>query len=236
MACVAAILIKIIDCHRVATDLLGERLSKPFIDASCRSGLHRSLASLCLVVDQDCDRPVEADQAKSRPARSLRMALQFEHPKLGVSVNVPWSEEMAERLERAIARSSQVSKLIEHQSPRKLLSNPCPNRLALSLIDGSAERDAKISSGIRSVINAATSRSRHCCKVFVGEAGALIRSGRSRPLTESAAPISPHAPHEVGVVFFTMNCARSVGAKRYSVRISSGLLPLGHIGIATSAI
>lgn len=28
MACVAAIITKIIDCHRIATDLLSERLSK----------------------------------------------------------------------------------------------------------------------------------------------------------------------------------------------------------------
>ena len=40
--------------------------------------------------------------------RAAQVAIQFEHPKLGVSVNVPWSDEWATRLERAIERSSQV--------------------------------------------------------------------------------------------------------------------------------
>lgn len=49
--------------------------------------------------------------------RAAGMALQFEHPKLGVSVSVPWSEEWAARLEQAIARSNQV--LIER--PTKVI-------------------------------------------------------------------------------------------------------------------
>jgi len=45
--------------------------------------------------------------------RAGGMALQFEHPKLGVSVNLPWSEDFADRLARAVNRSSMVMKTID---------------------------------------------------------------------------------------------------------------------------
>ena len=47
--------------------------------------------------------------------RAAGMALQFEHPKLGVSVNLPWNEDFADRLTRAVERSSRVMKMINHQ-------------------------------------------------------------------------------------------------------------------------
>lgn len=50
--------------------------------------------------------------------RAAGIAIQFEHAKLGVSVTVPWSEEMAERLEQAIARSAQVMNVIEPPPPQ----------------------------------------------------------------------------------------------------------------------
>ena len=57
--------------------------------------------------------------------RAAGMALQFESPKLGVSVNVPWSEEFAVRLERAIARTNGDMKLIEHErEPSKVIEPP----------------------------------------------------------------------------------------------------------------
>jgi hypothetical protein len=46
--------------------------------------------------------------------RAAGMALQFEHPKLGVSVNIS-SEDFALRMERAVERSSRVMKMINHQ-------------------------------------------------------------------------------------------------------------------------
>lgn len=75
--------------------------------------------------------------------RAAGMALPFEHPKLGISVNVGWSEEMAKRLEQAIARSAQVMKVIEppppqiehqpehsapEQSPLSTVIGPVPDR------------------------------------------------------------------------------------------------------------
>jgi hypothetical protein len=48
------------------------------------------------------------------------IAIQFEHPKLGVSLNLPWNGDFADRLTRAVARSSQVMidppKIIEQSS------------------------------------------------------------------------------------------------------------------------
>jgi hypothetical protein len=43
------------------------------------------------------------------------IAIQFEHPKLGVSLNLPWNEDFADRLTRAVERSSRVMKMINHQ-------------------------------------------------------------------------------------------------------------------------
>jgi hypothetical protein len=60
-------------------------------------------------------------------------ALPHEHPKLGVSMNIPMSEEFAARLERAIARASEAyaPKIIEHQ-PTKVITpaplSPVPDR------------------------------------------------------------------------------------------------------------
>jgi hypothetical protein len=49
--------------------------------------------------------------------RAAGMAIPFEHPKLGVSMNVQMSEEFGQRLERAIARATEAyePKAIEHQ-------------------------------------------------------------------------------------------------------------------------
>ena len=55
-------------------------------------------------------------------------------PKLAVTANVPWNDDMAERLERAVARSSQAFKVIEHQPP-KIIEPPAPPR-ALCQIEG----------------------------------------------------------------------------------------------------
>jgi hypothetical protein len=55
--------------------------------------------------------------------RAAGMALQFEHPKLGVSVNLPWNEDFADRLDRAIGRSSRVMKTID---PPKIIEQPPP--------------------------------------------------------------------------------------------------------------
>jgi hypothetical protein len=72
--------------------------------------------------------------------RAAGMALPHEHPKLGVSVNVAWSDEMAVRLEQAIARSSQVlrtdhpTKVIEHQPSEP--QPPSPEQSPLSAVIG----------------------------------------------------------------------------------------------------
>jgi hypothetical protein len=61
--------------------------------------------------------------------RAAGMALQFEHPKLGVSVNVPWNDDFAARLERAVAqsRAAYQPKLIEHQPVEpKVIEPPLP--------------------------------------------------------------------------------------------------------------
>jgi hypothetical protein len=69
--------------------------------------------------------------------RAAGMALQFEHPKLGVSVNLPFTDEMALRLERAIRRSNEAyqPKIIEHQkiieqtpTQRPTMQGPVPDR------------------------------------------------------------------------------------------------------------
>ena len=65
--------------------------------------------------------------------RAAGMALQFEHPKLGVSVNVPWNEDFADRLARAVNRSSMVMKTIEptqtiEQTPQATVRGPVPDR------------------------------------------------------------------------------------------------------------
>jgi hypothetical protein len=53
--------------------------------------------------------------------RAAMACLPHEHPRLGMSVNVPWSDELAVRLEQAMERSNQVlrnepTKIIEHQT------------------------------------------------------------------------------------------------------------------------
>jgi hypothetical protein len=58
--------------------------------------------------------------------RAAAMALQFEHPKLGVSVNLPWNEDFADRLTRAVERSSRVMKMINHQPT--IDQSPPPDR------------------------------------------------------------------------------------------------------------
>jgi hypothetical protein len=55
--------------------------------------------------------------------RAAGMALQFEHPKLGVTVNI-WNGDFADRLDRAIARSSQV--MID--PPKIIEQSPSPDR------------------------------------------------------------------------------------------------------------
>jgi hypothetical protein len=54
------------------------------------------------------------------------IAIQFEHPKLGVSVNLPWNEDFADRLTRAVERSSRVMKMINHQPT--IDQSPPPDR------------------------------------------------------------------------------------------------------------
>jgi hypothetical protein len=56
--------------------------------------------------------------------RAAGMALQFEHPKLAVSANVPWDHEFGFRLDQAIERSA-TPKVIEHQ-PSKIDPPPQP--------------------------------------------------------------------------------------------------------------
>jgi hypothetical protein len=53
--------------------------------------------------------------------RAAGMALQFEHPKLGVSLNLPWNEDFADRLARAVERSSRV--MIDQQ-PTNIIEQP----------------------------------------------------------------------------------------------------------------
>ena len=52
------------------------------------------------------------------------IAIQFEHPKLGVSLNLPWNGDFADRLTRAVARSSQV--MID--PPKIIDQSPSPDR------------------------------------------------------------------------------------------------------------
>jgi hypothetical protein len=54
------------------------------------------------------------------------IAIQFEHPKLGVSVNLPWNEDFADRLTRAVERSSRVMKMIN--PPKIIDQSPSPDR------------------------------------------------------------------------------------------------------------
>jgi hypothetical protein len=54
------------------------------------------------------------------------IAIQFEHPKLGVSVNLPWNEDFADRLTRAVERSSRVMKMID--PPKTIEQSPSPDR------------------------------------------------------------------------------------------------------------
>ena len=58
--------------------------------------------------------------------RAATAALPHEHPKLGVNVSIPMSEEFAVRLEHAIRRTNGVHdpRLIEHQP-----SEPQPSRI-----------------------------------------------------------------------------------------------------------
>jgi hypothetical protein len=58
--------------------------------------------------------------------RAAGMALQFEHPKLGVSVNLPWNEDFADRLTRAVERSSRVMKMID--PPKIIDQSPSSDR------------------------------------------------------------------------------------------------------------
>jgi hypothetical protein len=58
--------------------------------------------------------------------RAAGMALQFEHPKLGVSLNLPWNEDFADRLTRAVERSSRVMKMIN--PPKIIDQSPPPDR------------------------------------------------------------------------------------------------------------
>jgi len=64
--------------------------------------------------------------------RAAGMALQFEHPKLGVSLNLPWSEDFADRLTRAVERSSMVMKTIEPtqiiEQTQATVRGPVPDR------------------------------------------------------------------------------------------------------------
>ena len=54
--------------------------------------------------------------------RAAGMALQFEHPKLGVSVNLPWNEDFADRLTKAVERSSRVMMI----DPPNIIEQPPP--------------------------------------------------------------------------------------------------------------
>jgi hypothetical protein len=65
--------------------------------------------------------------------RAAGMALQFEHPKLGVSVNIPWTDEFALRLEQAVERSSRV---IEHKPAPKVIEHSAPEQSPLSAVIG----------------------------------------------------------------------------------------------------
>jgi hypothetical protein len=56
------------------------------------------------------------------------IAIQFEHPKLGVSVNLPWNEDFADRLTRAVERSSRVMKTINHQPTKIIEQSSMPDR------------------------------------------------------------------------------------------------------------
>src|SRR5262245_22456238 len=58
--------------------------------------------------------------------RAAGMALQFEHPKLGISVNLPWNDDFADRLTRAVERSSRVMKMIDQ--PKIIDQSPVPDR------------------------------------------------------------------------------------------------------------
>jgi hypothetical protein len=51
------------------------------------------------------------------------IAIQFEHPKLGVSLNLPWNDDFADRLTRAVERSSRVMKMID---PPNIIEQPPP--------------------------------------------------------------------------------------------------------------
>jgi hypothetical protein len=62
------------------------------------------------------------------------IAIQFEHPKLGVSVNLPWNDDFADRLTKAVERSSRVMKMIDQptqtieQTPQATVRGPVPDR------------------------------------------------------------------------------------------------------------
>jgi hypothetical protein len=73
--------------------------------------------------------------------RAAGMALQFEHPKLGVSLNFPWNGDLADQLTRAVERSGTVMKMIDHQ-PTKISeqpSSPC-GPITLKKIDCEARK------------------------------------------------------------------------------------------------
>jgi hypothetical protein len=65
--------------------------------------------------------------ALSTRMRAAGMALQFEHPKLAVSANVPWDAEFGFRLDQAIQRSGTTPKLIEHQPTPPPQATPASN-------------------------------------------------------------------------------------------------------------
>jgi hypothetical protein len=58
--------------------------------------------------------------------RAAGMALQFEHPKLGVSLNLPWNDDFADRLTRAVERSGRVMKTIDQ--PKVIEQSPSADR------------------------------------------------------------------------------------------------------------
>ena len=68
--------------------------------------------------------------------RAAAIALPFEEPKLAVTTNVPWTDDLASALDRAIQRSGTAMKLIEHRpdppspSPSRPSTNhgPVPDR------------------------------------------------------------------------------------------------------------